>query len=46
MKAYQELSREELLALKQELEKEFEEVKGKGLQLDMSRGKPPRRSWI
>ena len=42
MKAYQELSREELLALKQELEKEFEEVKGKGLQLDMSRGKPAK----
>ena len=42
MKAYQELSREELLALKQELEKEFEDVKGKGLQLDMSRGKPAK----
>ena len=40
MKAYQELSKEELLSLKAELEKEFEDAKGKGLKLDMSRGKP------
>ena len=40
MKAYQELSKEELLSLKNQLEKEFEGVKGKGLKLDMSRGKP------
>lgn len=40
MKAYQELSREELLALKAQLEAEFEDAKGKGLSLDMSRGKP------
>ena len=40
MKAYQEMDKEELLALKQELEQEFEDVKGKGLKLDMSRGKP------
>ncbi len=40
MKAYQELSREELLALKTELEAAFEDAKGKGLALDMSRGKP------
>ncbi len=40
MKAYKELSREELLSLKAELEKQFEDVKGKGLKLDMSRGKP------
>lgn len=40
MKAYQELSKEELLSLKNQLEKEFEDVKGKGLKLDMSRGKP------
>ena len=40
MKAYQELSREELLALKSELEAAYEDVKGKGLKLDMSRGKP------
>lgn len=40
MKAYKELSENELLALKDELHKEYEEAKAKGLQLDMSRGKP------
>lgn len=40
MKAYRELSKEELLSLKGQLEKDFEVVKGKGLKLDMSRGKP------
>ena len=40
MKAYQELSKEELVSLKAELEKKFEDAKGKGLKLDMSRGKP------
>ncbi len=40
MKAYQELSREELLALKEQLEAAYEDEKGKGLKLDMSRGKP------
>lgn len=40
MKAYRELSREELLSLKEQLEKDFEAAKGKGLKLDMSRGKP------
>lgn len=40
MKAYRELSKEELLSLKDQLEKDFEVVKGKGLKLDMSRGKP------
>lgn len=40
MVAYNELSREELLNLKGELEKQFSEVKAKGLNLDMSRGKP------
>ena len=40
MKAYQELSREELLVLKEQLEAAYEDEKGKGLKLDMSRGKP------
>lgn len=40
MKSYREMSKEELLALKTELEKAYEDAKGKGLQLDMSRGKP------
>ena len=40
MKAYQELSKEELLTLKEQLNAEYEEAKAKGLKLDMSRGKP------
>lgn len=40
MKAYREMSREELLALRDRLEKEFEGAKEKGMKLDMSRGKP------
>ena len=40
MKAYRQLDREELLKLKKELTQQFEEVKAKGLSLDMSRGKP------
>lgn len=40
MKSYRKMSREELLALRTQLEKEFEDAKGKGLKLDMSRGKP------
>ena len=40
MKAYRELSKEELLALKEELTKKYEDVKAKGLSLDMSGGKP------
>lgn len=42
MTAYRDMSREELLELKSRLEKEFEDVKGKGLKLDMSRGKPSK----
>jgi DNA-binding transcriptional MocR family regulator len=37
---YTELSKEELNALKDELEREYEALKSKGLKLDMSRGKP------
>jgi len=40
MKAYQNMTKEELLAQKAELEKQYEKAKGLGLKLDMSRGKP------
>lgn len=40
MKAYKSLSKEKLLTRKVELEKAYEDAKGKGLKLDMSRGKP------
>ena len=40
MKPYNEMTKEELEAQKAELEKQFADAKGKGLQLDMSRGKP------
>ncbi|MGN1267489.1 MAG: aminotransferase [Dorea sp.] len=42
MKAYSQMTKEELTALKIKLEKQFEDVKGKGLKLDMSRGKPSK----
>ncbi len=40
MKAYKEKSREELLALKAELETEYRKYQAMDLKLDMSRGKP------
>lgn len=40
MKAYQHMKKEELLVLKKELEARLKEIKSRGLQLDMSRGKP------
>lgn len=40
MKAYTQMSKDELRSLKSELEQQYEEIKGKGLSLDMSRGKP------
>ena len=40
MKAYKDLSKEELLTLQKQLNKEYEEAKDKELKLDMSRGKP------
>ena len=40
MKKYQQMTREELLQEKTELEAEFAKIKEMGLNLDMSRGKP------
>lgn len=40
MKSYSELSKEELRAIREELLAKYEDAKGKGLKLDMSRGKP------
>jgi len=40
MKAYKDLSKEELRALHQELALAYEDAKGKGLNLNMARGKP------
>ena len=42
MKAYKDLSVEELKSLRNELEKQFAEIKAMNLQLDMSRGKPSK----
>ncbi len=40
MKKFREMSRQELETLHGELVKQYEDAKGKGLKLDMSRGKP------
>lgn len=40
MKPFREFTKAELLEMKEELDKEYKEVKAKDLQLDMSRGKP------
>ncbi len=40
MKAYKELTKEELEALKKDLLEQYEDVKGKGLKLNMARGLP------
>ncbi len=40
MKPYKELSKEELLELKDKLQNEYDHFKSQNLQLDMSRGKP------
>lgn len=40
MKPYKDLTKAELLALKEAFNEEYKEAQGKGLKLDMSRGKP------
>ncbi len=40
MKSYQAMTKEELMTLREELRKSYEDAKGLGLKLDMSRGKP------
>ncbi|MCD8123995.1 MAG: aminotransferase [Lachnospiraceae bacterium] len=40
MKSYQVMTKEELMTLREELRKAYEDAKGLGLKLDMSRGKP------
>jgi DNA-binding transcriptional MocR family regulator len=42
MKAYKEMTRDELLKEQASLEAQFAEVKARGLKLDMSRGKPSK----
>lgn len=42
MKAYRDMSKDELMRIKAELELAYEDAKGKGLKLDMSRGKPEK----
>ena len=40
MAAYKDLSKEELLKEKKQLEKKYDQIKAQNLHLDMSRGKP------
>ena len=40
MQKYSEMTREQLLVLKKELEQQYADIKAQGLALDMSRGKP------
>ena len=44
MKKYQDMTKEELLEEKTALEAEFQKIKDMKLNLDMSRGKPDRKS--
>lgn len=46
MTAYKDRSRDELLQEKASLEAQFDEVKARGLKLDMSRGNHRRHSLI
>ena len=40
MQKYSEMSKEQLQAVKKELDQQYAEIKAQGLALDMSRGKP------
>ena len=40
MEAYKDLTKAELLALKEALNEEYKDAQAKGLNLNMSRGKP------
>lgn len=40
MKAYKDMSRDELLTLKAALDEEYKTLEGEGLNLNMARGKP------
>ena len=45
MQKYSEMSREQLLDLKKELDQQYADIKAQGLALDMSRGKPAAGSF-
>ncbi len=40
MSEYSEMSREELMKIKEDLDRQYNQFKSRGLKLDMSRGKP------
>lgn len=46
MTAYPKMTAEERKAEYAEVTREYEELKARGLNLNMARGKPVRRSWI
>ena len=46
MKKYSDMSKEELLTLKAQLDKEYADIKAKGLALDMSRGKRSETGYV
>ena len=40
MKEYREMTSQELTALREELQREYQEIQARGLSLNMARGKP------